>query len=118
MDPFEKKLKSLAPCKPSEDLRMRIFGEPQKKRNPGIFTKRISLSWAFALALIMWICGFFAARILEKPRFQAPLIQPSVTNVRIIYEAPTKQNLFDFTEVSSDFFPGNVKVRVQTNGEV
>ena len=118
MDEFEKQLQDLPLRRPREGLRRRIF-QARRTRRPGprVFAVRVPLAWAALLMAAAGLVGFGAARLTE-PLPRAVLVPgPSTVEVRII-EAQPQRPLFDFTETTMDFLPGDFEVQVETNGEV
>lgn len=119
MNDFEKRLRTISLKKSPEDLRERIFGIKPRTRMFSIFpTVRISLAWVAVAAMMMWALGFFTAYLMKPSKESEIMKKASYVDVRIIYETPDKGNMFDFTDVSSDFLPGDCQVQVETNGGV
>ena len=119
MKNFEDRLKRLPMCKPSRELRERIFGkETPRSALRSIIYGRIPVAWAAAVSIVMGFVGFLMAFLwVETTQPGAPIREASM-NVQIIYQAPETSHVFDFTEAAMDFLPGDVQVRVKSNGEV
>jgi hypothetical protein len=120
MNDFEDRLKRLPICKPSRELRERIFGkETPQSALRSILHGRIPVAWAAAVSIVMGFVGFFIA-FLWIPATQpgAPPARAASMNVQIIYQAPQASHVFDFTEAAIDFLPGDVNVQVKSHGEV
>lgn len=111
---FEERLKSLSVPEPSDHLRKRIFGErPERRGLSGWLDFPVRLRWAAALALCSAMGGYSLARLGQTARPAASAGRTNVVQVRIV-DAPVTQHVFDFTEPSQDFLPGDVDVRVET----
>lgn len=119
MQDFEDRLKTLPMREPSEELRKRIFGgKTRQSALRSIICRRIPVAWAAAASIAIGLVGFFIASLRDTAiQPESPIREASV-NVQIIYQAPETSHVFDFTEAAMDFLPGDVKVRVKSNGEV
>lgn len=119
MQDFEDRLKTLPMCKPSEELRERIFGKKTRQSAlRSIVYTRIPVAWAAAVSIALGLVGFFIAFMWVTAIQQESPIRTETVNVQIIYQAPETSHIFDFTEATMDFLPGDVKVQVKYNGEV
>ena len=119
MQDFEDRLRSLPMCELSHELRGRIFGEkPRQSALRSIICRRIPVAWAAAVSIVMGFVGFFIAFMWVTAIQPESPIRAASVNVQIIYQAPRTPHVFDFTEAAMDFLPGDVKVRVKSNGEV
>ncbi len=119
MQDFEDRLKTLLMRKPSHELRGRIFGEKTRQSAlRSIICRRIPVAWAAAVSIAIGLMGFFIAFMWVTAIQPESPIRAASVNVQIIYQAPETPHIFDFTEASMDFLPGDVKVRVKSNGEV
>ena len=119
MQDFEDRLRSLPMCKPSHELRKRIFGKKvtQSALRSIVYT-RIPVAWAAAVSIALGLVGFFIAFMWVTAIQPESPIRAASVNVQIIYQAPKTPHVFDFTEAATDFLPGDVKVQVKSNGEV
>jgi len=119
MQDFEDRLKTLPMRKPSHELRGRIFGEKTRQSAlRSIIYGRIPVAWAAAVSIVMGFVGFFIAFMWVTAIQPESPIRAASVNVQIIYQAPRASHVFDFTEATMDFLPGEVQVRVKSNGEV
>jgi len=119
MQDFEDRLRSLPMREPSDELRGRIFGEKTRQSAlRSIVYRRIPVAWAAAVSIAIGLVGFFIASLRDTAIQQESPIRTETVNVQIIYQAPETPHVFDFTEAAMDFLPGDVKVRVKSNGEV
>jgi hypothetical protein len=116
MKDIEDGLRSLSTPEPSEDLRTRIFGERPARRGWGhVLDVRVPLPWAAVFALATGLAGFTTAQLGAKaPPAVGPTAGAAVVQVKVV-EASAARHVFDFTEPSQDFLPGNLRVRVETN---
>ncbi len=119
MQDFEDRLRSLPMREPSDELRGRIFGKKvtQSALRSIVYT-RIPVAWAAAVSIALGLVGFFIAFLWVAAIQQESPIRAASVNVQIIYQASETPHMFDFTEAAMDFLPGDVKVRVKSNGEV
>ena len=118
MDDFEARLKSLSLAKPSDELRKQIFdNKPIRPQRRGARAIQIPLSWAAALSLFMGLGGFLAASLLNKEPPAQWQASPATVSIQIV-EPELTRHVFDFTEASQDFLPGDFQIQVKTNGEV
>ena len=119
MDDFERRLKTLSVCRPSDGLRERIFGQRSTQPQPrGIISRRIPVGWAATLALFTGLVGFSIARVGGGE--SRPTLPPETgtVQVKVIYEAPASRHVFDFTEVSPVFLDGDIDLRVEPAGRL
>lgn len=119
MKDFEDRLKRLPICKPSDELRERIFGkETPRSALRSILCGRIPVAWAAGASVAMGVVGFLIAFLwIPATQRETPIREASM-NVQIIYQAPKTPHVFDFTETAVDFLPGDVNVQVKSHGEV
>lgn len=111
---LEKRLRSMSVVEPSDNLRRRIFGEKAESRGlRGLLDFPVRLRWAAALALATGLAGYSLARVGQSA---APVVaSPRINQIQVqIVDAPVTQHVFDFTETSQDFLPGELDVRVET----
>lgn len=119
MQDFEDRLRSLPMREPSDELRGRIFGKKTRQSAlRSIICRRIPVAWAAAVSIVMGFVGFFIAFMWVTAIQPESPIRAASVNVQIIYQAPETPHVFDFTEAAMDFLPGDVQVRVKSNGEV
>jgi hypothetical protein len=119
MNDFEDRLRALPICKPSHELRERIFGKKTARLGlKSIIYGRVPVAWAAAASVIMGLVGFFIASLWVIPTQPKGPIREASMNVQIIYQAPKTPHVFDFTERAVDFLPGDVNVQVKSHGEV
>ena len=119
MKDFEDRLRSLPMREPSHELRGRIFGKKTRQSAlRSIVYTRIPVAWAAAVSIVMGFVGFFIGFMWVTAIQPESPIRAASVNVQIIYQAPRTPHVFDFTEAATDFLPGDVNVRIKSNGEV
>lgn len=128
MDSFERRLRSLPPVKPSDSLRDRIFegsaGHKSTAKRVGpwrpvsriVFSRRIALGWAAAVALTTGLAGFVLGDLSGGASPQDLATQSNI-EVRIVEAASDRHN-FDLTTTPADFLTGDVRVEVETQQEI
>jgi hypothetical protein len=111
MNDFETRLKCVPLAKPSRELKSRIFGA--QAITPAIVRLlrfRVPLGWAAGFALMAGLAGLVASQLWSKGPPES--LRP-VTHIQII-RASTDRNMFDFTEPTAEFIPGELTVQVET----
>jgi len=114
MDKFEADLKKIPLAEPSLELRDRIFGiNKERYFLKKIVFARLPVSWAAAIAVLMWLLGAFTSQLLQEAKLPAN----TVVNVQII-KSDSGANAFDFTsQPAANFLPGKLTVDIKS-GEV
>lgn len=123
MEEFERKLKELSVGRPSPGLRGRIFGarieevgdtHPPRRR---WFGARMPLGWAALLMLTTGLAGYLAGGLGHTASAPIAQVETGPSSVHVIFESAETRNMFDLTQTSPDFVPGDVTISVETNGE-
>lgn len=118
MDDLEVRLKTLTVPEPSDRLERRIFGgKPPRRLWRKLRDVRVPLPWAAVLAVATGLAGFSTAQFRPKADRSVSPTGTAVVQVKVV-EASAAHHVFDFTETSQDFLPGNLSVRVETNNGV
>ncbi|HUW20793.1 MAG TPA: hypothetical protein VMW16_15955 [Sedimentisphaerales bacterium] len=109
MDDFEFRLKTIALAKPPGQMKSRIFGD-----RPGvvfILRRRIAIGWAAVFAIFAGLAGMYISPwVRPAPPAKAVIVQ--------IIRAPSDRNVFDFTEATGEFMPGELAVKVKQPEEI